>query len=588
MTEIGASERWGWNLRVGLAALARRKWPCLFTVVVILGVGLGLALFLPPVYRSEATILIEEPDVPRNLVTSTVAGYADERLQVITQRVMTSANLTDIIERFDLYGHKRDEEPIGLLVEKLRSALAFRMINAEIADRRDRGSNSAAIAFAISFEHSDPLVAQQITNEVITLFLSENLRARRDQAAHTTQFLSGEASRLQERLAELERQLAVFKQEHTGSLPEQMVVNMQAMTRAEQSLLDVRQQIRGLQERRVYLQSQVAQLPQNLQREEVQLSGSESERRLALLQADYARLSGVYSEAHPDLRRLIREIEGLEREAGVIPDRGVLERETEATRAELAAARERLAQGHPEVVQLTAQLASLERTLAAIPARVTTAAQANPAYVQIVTQLNATEIEIAALRQQESILQAKLRDFEGLVMRGPEVERAYLELQRNYQNVVSSYQDVVAKRRAAELGEALESESKSETLSLIEPPNLPAAPIKPPRLILALASICLGVVGGGAMVWLLEVMDPTIRGARQVYEMVGRMPLVTVPALRTRFDVWRGRARAAAWTFGVALLLIGVALWAQTYVAPLDAVWTAVQQRMTTIVTPNS
>jgi uncharacterized protein involved in exopolysaccharide biosynthesis len=588
MTEVGGSERWGLNLRVGLEALARRKWPCLFTVVVILGVGLGLALFLPPVYLSEATILMEEPDVPRDLVTSTVAGYADERLQVITQRVMTSVNLTGIIERFDLYDHKRDTEPIGLLVEKLRSALAFRMINAEVADRRDRGSSSAAIAFAISFEHSDPLVAQQVTNEVITLFLSENLRARRDQAAHTTQFLSGEASRLQERLAGIERQLAVFKQEHTGSLPDQMVVNLQAMTRAEQSLLDVRQQVRGLQERRVYLQSQVAQLPQNLQPEEVQLTGSESERRLALLQADYARLSGVYSEAHPDLRRLKREIEGLQREAGVVPDRGVLERETEATRAELAAARERLAEGHPEVVQLSAQLASLEQTLATIPARVTTAAQANPAYVQIVTQLNATDIEITALRQQETILQAKLRDFEGLVMRGPEVERAYLELQRNYQNVVSSYQDVVAKRRAAELGEALESESKSETLSLIEPPNLPAAPIKPPRLIMALASICLGVAGGGAMVWLLEVMDPTIRGARQVYQMVGRMPLVAVPALHTRFDVWRGRARATAWVFGVCLLLVGIALWAQAYVAPLDAVWAAVQQRMTTIVTPNS
>jgi uncharacterized protein involved in exopolysaccharide biosynthesis len=588
MTEIGGSERWGLNLRVGLAALARRKWPCLFTMVLILGFGLGLALFLPPVYRSEATILIEEPDVPRDLVTSTVAGYADERLQVITQRVMTSVNLTGIIERFDLYAHKRGKEPIGLLVEKLRSALAFKMINAEIADRRARGSNSAAIAFAISFEHSDPLVAQQVANEVVTLFLSENLRARRDQAAHTTQFLTGEASRLQERLAELERQLAVFKQEHTGSLPEQMVVNLQAMTRAEQSLQDVRQQIRALQERRVYLQSQVAQLPQNLLPEEIQLSGSESERRLALLKADFARLSGVYSAAHPDLRRLTREIEGLEREAGVMPDRGVLEQETETTRAELAAARERLAQGHPEVVQLSAQLASLEQTLAAIPASVTTRPQANPAYVQIATQLNATAIEISALKQQESTLQAKLRDLEGLVMRGPEVERAYLELQRNYQNVVSSYQDVVAKRRAAELGEALESESKSETLSLLEPPNLPASPIKPPRLILALASIFLGVAGGGSMVWLLEVMDPTIRGARQVYEMVGRMPLVAVPVIRTRVDVWRGRTRATAWIVGVCLLLVGIAIWAQAYVAPLDVMWAAVQQRMTAFVTPNS
>ena len=142
--------------------------------------------------------------------------------------------------------------------------------------------------------------------------------------------------------------------------------------------------------------------------------------------------------------------------------------------------------------------------------------------MQIVTQLNAAEIEIAGLRQQEATLQTKVRDLEALVMRGPEVERAYLDLQRNYQNVVSSYQDVVAKRRAAELGEALESESKSGTLSLIEPPSLPDIPIKPPRLILALASICLAVAGSGSMVWFLEIMDPTVRGARQLYALVGK------------------------------------------------------------------
>ena len=56
----------------------RRKWPFALTTLLLIAVGVGLALFLPPVYLSEATILIEEPDVPRDLVSSTVFADGDK------------------------------------------------------------------------------------------------------------------------------------------------------------------------------------------------------------------------------------------------------------------------------------------------------------------------------------------------------------------------------------------------------------------------------------------------------------------------------------------------------------------------------
>jgi len=500
---------------------------------------------------------------------------------------MTTSNFSDIIERYDLYRRDRDIVPMGALVERLRDAYRFRMINAQATDPRRRSANNSAIAFAVSFDYSEPRVTQQVVNELVTLYLTENLRARRAQAAETTDFLSREAARLQTRLRESETQLAAFKQENSGSLPDQMVVNMQAMNRAEQSLLDARQQIRALQERQILLEGQKAQLSPTLAPDEIAPT-SESARRLAELQAEYARLSGVYSERHPDLRRLKREIEGLERDEGVVPDRSVLETETEKVRADLAALRERFSEEHPEVVRLSAQLASLEQALAVLPAGAVAGYAydaANPAYVQVQTQIEAAKAELGSLRQLEATLRDKLRMLENAVLNGPEVERKYIELQRDYQNAQTSYQEVVEKMRTAELSEALESESKSERLVLIEPASLPDVPIWPPRLLMAAASLILSVFAGFAMVWLLEVTDSTLHGANQIYALIGEMPLVAVPTLRTAGDIVAGRVRIALGFGAAALVAVILAVAVQRYVMPLDIAWAALQQRFSMIFT---
>ena len=70
---------------------------------------LAAALLWPATYRSEGTILIEQQEVPLDFVRSAVSSYADERVQVISQRVMTSANLLDIIEKYKLYGDERED-----------------------------------------------------------------------------------------------------------------------------------------------------------------------------------------------------------------------------------------------------------------------------------------------------------------------------------------------------------------------------------------------------------------------------------------------------------------------------------------------
>src|SRR5690554_4282129 len=80
--------------------------------------SLATALLLPPTYRSTATILIEEQEIPPDLVRSTITSYAAERLQMISQRVMTRSHLLAIVQKFDLYAKERQKETTDEIVER--------------------------------------------------------------------------------------------------------------------------------------------------------------------------------------------------------------------------------------------------------------------------------------------------------------------------------------------------------------------------------------------------------------------------------------------------------------------------------------
>jgi hypothetical protein len=51
-----------------LEIVRRRRRPLLWGLGTVLATTLALALFLPPVYRSMATILIEQQEVPQDLL----------------------------------------------------------------------------------------------------------------------------------------------------------------------------------------------------------------------------------------------------------------------------------------------------------------------------------------------------------------------------------------------------------------------------------------------------------------------------------------------------------------------------------------
>lgn len=150
--------------------------------------SIGLAFGLPSIYRSEATILIEQQEIPDDLVRSTVTSFAGERIQIISQRVMTTQNLSRIIEEYGLYKDDRKSKSMSILVEEMRERIDLEMISADVVDPRSGRPTTATIAFKIAFSGEEPRLTQKVTNDLVSLYLDENLKQRTAHAVETSSF----------------------------------------------------------------------------------------------------------------------------------------------------------------------------------------------------------------------------------------------------------------------------------------------------------------------------------------------------------------------------------------------------------------
>lgn len=566
-----------------LAIIKRRRGPLVVVASAVLILALAVAFGLPPVYRSKAVILIEQQEIPQDLVPTTVTSFADQRIQMISQRVMTSSNLLDIIKKYDLYAEDREKAPLEVVIDGMREDIEMQTVSADVVDPKSGRPTQATIAFTLSYESRFPDLAQKVANELVSLYLNENLKTRTEVATQTSKFLSEEAEKLKARVAELETRLAAFKEKNVGKLPEMMNINLELMDRSERDLVEVDRAISSLEERRIYLQSELAKLSPNSQ-----MFSETGERilgpadRLKVLRTEYLSMAARYSPDHPDVVRLKKEIEALDAETGGTSARGEIEVQLKGLRAELAELRKKYSAEHPDVIKLGRTVESLEKELAAAPPpRRTAPAEEpdNPAYIQLLANLEGANSEIASLREKQKELRAKIAAYERRLNEAPQVEREYRELTRDYETASAKYQEITTKQMAAQVSQTLETERKGERFTLIEPPLLPEQPAKPNRLAIVLIGVMLSFAGGFGSVAMTEAMDPTIRGRRMVTELLGVAPLATIPYIDTAADV-RGRAMTSALFFSGAVLTIALCLIAvHLFFMPLDVLWYAAFRR---------
>jgi len=493
-----------------IAVIKHHALLLILSFAVILGLSVVVAISIPPVYESSGTILVESQQISPDLVAANSNTFADERIEVIRQRVMTREHLQGIIDKYNLFASQSRQLSVSEKIDEMRNAITVSLVSATV-----KGRGEVTIAFRLSFEHRQPEIANKVANELVTLFLDENIKQRTERASETTEFLTQEADKLRVELEALENRLADFKQAHSNALPEHQELRMNMLSRAEIELKEVDRDYKTAREE---LRFNELELSAAATKHVSPGAGVDKQQDLGSLKAEYTRLLSLYTEAHPDVRAVKRKIAALE-----------------ATKGAGGAA------------------ASVNLDLAKAQARIA-----------------AAETRIKSLADQKQEILKKIADYEAQILETPQVERGLVTLMRDYENAKKKYEEIRTKEMSAKISESLEQENKAERFVLLESPLMPEKPIRPNRKKVVAMGFVLAPVGAGTLVMVLEMLNQRVRGAEALASVLGRRILVAIPYIYTRAELARRKQwRTRLIVSGVVLIVLFLVLLHFFYM-PLD------------------
>jgi len=507
--------------------IARRRW---FSFVIAttfsFAIAVLVAVLLPPVYSSSGLILVETQQIPDELIRSTVTGYVDERIEVIKQRVMTRSNQLKIIDKYKLF------KVSGMTVSEQLQAIRDRIKITKVQSKRNR-RNVTTIAFSVGFEHKSPRVTNNVANDLVTLFLDENVKTRTERATETTDFLEQEAKKLKSQLEKTETRIAHYKQKNSDALPEHLDLHLNMLERTENSINDIKREIKSNQEELRFLEVEFSAVKVRGSQDVTNAPASERraiENQLNANRNRVAELKGKYSLSHPDVKKLIRQIEQQEKELEALP-------------------------------AVSASNTGQSKSLHDIEIQ------------RVRTRINATADRIKSLEQQKNTLEKKREELEKTVIQTPQVQKALVSLERDYENILKKYKEIQAKELEARLAESLEENKKAERFSLIEPPVYPDKPIKPNRIMIVGIGFVAALGIGLAIVVLLELLNQRVRGSAALTSLLKERPLVVVPYITTEDELYRKKLLFKRFVYGGVIAILVVLVLLHFLYMPLDMIF---------------
>jgi polysaccharide chain length determinant protein (PEP-CTERM system associated) len=533
-----------------LAIWGRRKWLAILAFATPMAAAVGLITFLPNVYQSTVTVLVDRQQIPENFVQSTVTSALETRLHTISQEVLSRARLEALIEQFGLYRDLRTRVPFEDVIERTRKDIKLELKSVEA-----RGRSQATVAFELSYQGSDPVVVANVANTLASFYVEEELKARGRQATSTAEFLKVQLAETKKRLDEQEQQVSAFKRRHMGELPQQMEMNIATLERLHAQLrLNADNQTRAA-ERRLALSSQLAEIESLFVADAAvpgittsALAGPHGtmladgpKTRLAQAKQELTRLRTTFSDKYPDVARLVAEIAELERE---VANKEALDREVAAVSPDGKTTDQTSAGAvRPQTTRLT------------------------PYVLRVKEALSSVETDVKVLKDEEKRLRDGIATYQKRVEQVPKREQEFIELSRDYESTRELYRSLLKRHDEAQIAESMEQRQKGEQFRVLDPAIPNPQPAAPARLKLLLAAL-LGSLGIATVAVMgAERIDASFHTADDLRAFSAAVPvLVSIPWIMTRSYKtrrrWRMRVAASA-----ALVVLTVVFTAGYFVA---------------------
>ena len=521
--ELEDEKSGGFDLQHYLGLVRRRHMQFLIPLLAGWLLVWAASWVLPSRYRSSTLILVEQPTMPKDYVTPNVSDNLQDRLQSITQQILSRTRLLHIIDQLSLYpGHMTADDK----VDRIRKEIEIELV-------RD---GDRVNAFNVSYSSRDARTAQQVTSELTNLFISENLEVRQQQSEDTTKFLEGQLETARKTLSDQEEKIREFKGEHVGQLPAQVGSNLQILAGLQSQLQTEEDALNTAKQQRVYLETLVNQYrslqgtPKN--------DGSNTtaglpalDAELEKLRAQLADLSSRYTDRHPDVRKLKEQIA-----------------KTEKMRSQVAAEQKAgavAAQSDPN-------------------ASASAAGDPSSPMVQLQGQLQANRTEIANREQSIKDLSAKVTDYQARLNQEPVREQELSDLTRGYDQSKANYDELLKKKNESAMATSMELLQQGERFRIIDPPSLPLKPDFPNRLKFCLIGLGIGLALGVVVAGTMEMLDDRVFDEKDFQKLLPVAVISEIPPIVVQSEVeaqqrqlWLGWVTAA---FVSATILLGSAL----------------------------
>jgi polysaccharide biosynthesis transport protein len=504
------------------AMVRRRRWWLLLPTFLCWAVVWAGGWLWPASYRSEGLILVEQQKVPEKYVMPNVTLDLQDRVQSMTQQILSRTRLQAAIDRFHLYPPTHSLSSLlqaGDPVEQMRKDITIELVR---SDNKKENRRSELTAFKISYSARSPELAQQVNSELTSLFIDENLKAQQQLSESTTAFLGAQLVDAREKLQEQEAKVQAFKAKHMGYLPTQLQSNVQILAGLQGQLQGTERALDAAKQQKLYFES----LRQQYQ------SAEGTDLRLQL-----ANLRSKYTDDYPDIIAL----------------------------------KEKIAQTENLRKQIEAEVVSNQKTENAIKNSVSPPGVAEQGQrglttmMQIQSQLNANQLEIQNYERRQQDLESKISAYQARLNLTPATEEELEAVSRGYEESKANYDSLLQKQYQSQLATSLELRQQGEQFIVIDPPSLPDKPSAPNHLLVSLAGLALGIAVGVVLSALMELTNVRIRREQDLEGLVPARVLVGIPHLSTdgedRLRV-RGRWKEIGAAFGIGILIVAGNLYA--------------------------
>jgi polysaccharide chain length determinant protein (PEP-CTERM system associated) len=482
-----------------LSMLRRRLKVILIPALLAPLAGFMVSYVFPPKYTSQSMVLVEGQKVPDNYVQPVITSDFTQRIQTLSQQVLSPSRLRPVIQSLALVKPDDENKLIddiqhNMSVEPVITSMSAAAAHAGIsgAKKKKASATDAPVpGFNVNYTDSNAVRAQKICNAMTSLIVDENLRSRAEVAQGTTEFLGRQVEDAKRAIDEQDAKLANFKKQYMGQLPGDVDNNMRMLMSLNSQLDATTQTLSRAQQDKAYTESMLAQQTAAWKSSQSSANPQNLEQQLNQLQAQLLQLQARYTDDHPDVIK---------------------------TKSDIAKVEKKLKEVNAAA---TAATDSSDKASGAEP----------PEIRQLRLQIHQYQSVIEQATVDQKRLQSQIGLYQSRTAMSPNVEEQYKLLTRDNDNAQSFYKELLAKKSSAALGTSMENQQQGEQMHILAAAGLPDAPSFPNRPIFAAGGLGAGLALGVVIAIFLEFSDKSIRTEKDAAAIMDLPLLISVPWL---------------------------------------------------------